>query len=203
MFDWIIGFVQSSGYLGIAVLMFIENVFPPIPSELIMPLAGFAAAQGKLGIVPAVLAGSVGSLLGAVFWYYVGRWVGNDRLKRWASRHGRWLTLSPSELEQASRWFCERGGFAVLIGRLVPAVRTLISVPAGIARMPLGHFVVYSAFGTLAWTALLASAGYLLAENYQVVSEWIDLLTYVVIGLAMAVYVYRLVNFQRATNTNS
>lgn len=196
MFDWIVGFVQSSGYIGIALLMLAENVFPPIPSELIMPLAGFSAARGELGIVWAVLAGSAGSLAGAVFWYYVGRWVGGDRLRAWAGRHGRWLTLSPAEVDQATAWFQRHGGLAVLIGRLVPAVRTLISVPAGIAGMPLPRFLAFSAVGTVVWTAFLAGAGYLLGENYQAVSGWLDPVTYAVVGIIVAVYLYRVATFR-------
>ena len=197
MFDWIVGFVQGSGYLGIALLMLAENVFPPIPSELIMPLAGFSAARGEPGIVWAVLAGSAGSLAGAVFWYYVGRWVGAERLRGWAGRHGRWLTLSPAEVDQATAWFQRHGALAVLIGRLVPAVRTLISVPAGIADMKLPRFLAYSAVGTVVWTAFLAGAGYLLGENYQAVSGWMDPVTYAVVGVVVAVYLYRVATFGR------
>jgi membrane protein YqaA with SNARE-associated domain len=131
MFDWITGLVERTGYVGIALLMLAENVFPPIPSELIMPLAGFAAAQGELGMAGVVAAGTAGALAGALLWYGLGRWVGLERLKRWAAEHGRWLTVSPDDLDRAAAWFGRHGGAAVLVGRLVPAVRTLISVPAG------------------------------------------------------------------------
>ena len=113
MFDWIIALMEATGYLGILLLMLAENVFPPIPSELIMPLAGFAAAQGKLALVPVVLAGSAGSLLGAVFWYELGRRVGGDRLKRFAARHGRWLTLSPDGRTARNRLTVKRLGVVV------------------------------------------------------------------------------------------
>ena len=95
MLDWTVQFLDRAGYLGVALLMLAENVFPPIPSELVMPMAGFAAARGDLGFVGVVLAGAAGSLAGAFFWYGVGRWVGCARLKRWAAQHGRWLTLAP------------------------------------------------------------------------------------------------------------
>ena len=182
MFDWVTGMVEQTGYLGIALLMLAENVFPPIPSELIMPLAGFTAARGDLNIFLVVVAGSTGSLLGAVLWYYVGRWVGCERLKRWTAAHGRWFTISPEEVDQASDWFHRHGGKAVLIGRLLPAVRTLVSVPAGIAGMPLLPFLLYSALGTLAWSGLLAAAGYLLEGQYQAVAGYVNPVSNVIVG---------------------
>jgi membrane protein DedA with SNARE-associated domain len=196
VFEWIVGFVESGGYLPIALLMLAENLFPPIPSELIMPLAGFAAARGELGLASAVLAGSAGSLLGALFWYGVGRRIGAERLRLWAERHGRWLTLSPADVDRARRWFRLRGGLAVLIGRLIPAVRTLISAPAGIAAMPLGRFLALSALGTILWTGLLAGAGYLLGENHQAAAGWLAPFTDAVLAVAAAVYVYRFVTFR-------
>ena len=125
-------------------MMLAENIFPPIPSELIMPLAGFVAAKGQLNPVLVVLAGTLGSLLGALPWYYAGVWLGQERVCALAARHGRWLTLGEKEIRQAIRWFERHGRIAVLIGRLVPTVRTLISLPAGMARMPLLPFLVYS-----------------------------------------------------------
>lgn len=112
--------------------MFLENVFPPIPSEVIMPAAGFAAGQGRLSLIGVIVAGTVGSVAGALFWYYVGKWIGADRLRRWAGRHGRWLTLAPKDIDRVDRWFDQHSGKAVFLGRLVPALRTLISVPAGV-----------------------------------------------------------------------
>jgi membrane protein DedA with SNARE-associated domain len=185
------------GTLGIALLMFAENVFPPIPSELIMPLAGFSAARGERNLLIVIIAGSIGSLLGALLWYYIGQKVGAERLERWARKHGRWLTLSPKEVEQACAWFNRHGGKAVFIGRLIPAVRTLISVPAGIARMPLASFLLYSAAGTILWTALLATAGYFLESQYEKVAHWMNPISNVVIGVIVLGYLYRVVRFGR------
>lgn len=196
MFDWITGLVERSGYLGILLLMLAENVFPPIPSELIMPLAGFTAAQGQLNILLVVLAGTAGSLLGALVWYYVGRWLGADRLRRFAIRHGRWLTLSPGEIDRAHTWFDRHGAKAVFIGRLIPAVRSLISVPAGITRMPLAPFLAWTALGTALWTLLLAGAGYLLQSHYTLVADYLNPLSNVVLGLLVVWYVYRVVTFR-------
>jgi membrane protein DedA with SNARE-associated domain len=197
MVDWITGFISSTGYLGIALLMFAENVFPPIPSELIMPFAGFVAARGELNAIGVLVAGVVGSLLGAVPWYLAGRWLGNERLKRMADRHGRWLTVSREDLERAEAWFHRYGLVSVVVGRLVPAVRTLISVPAGITRMHPIPFFAYSALGTLVWTGFLVGAGYLLESHYERVAEWIDPFSKLVLGAIVATYLYRLVRQRR------
>jgi membrane protein DedA with SNARE-associated domain len=197
MFDWITSLVQQTGYAGIALLMLAENVFPPIPSELIMPMAGFTAHQGQLSFIGVVLAGTVGSVAGALFWYYVGRWVGLTRLRRWATRHGRWLTLAPEEVDQAKDWFDRHAGLAVFVGRLAPAVRTLISVPAGMAAMPLWSFLLFSTIGTGLWTALLAGAGYLLGSQYKLVEGWLNPVSNVIFVALVLIYVYRVVTFGR------
>lgn len=203
MFAWIAGVVEQTGYLGVALLMLAENIFPPIPSEMIMPLAGFTAARGDLNIFLMVIAGSIGSLLGALAWYYVGRWMGSDRLKRWAGRHGRWMTLHPDDVDKAIDWFQRHGGGTVLVGRLIPTVRTLISVPAGIARMPLLPFLVYSALGTVLWTTFLAGAGYLLQSQYQSIANWVNPVTNAVFGLIVMAYLYRVVTFGRRGESKS
>jgi membrane protein DedA with SNARE-associated domain/uncharacterized membrane protein YkvA (DUF1232 family) len=191
VFDWITGIVSEGGYPGIILLMLAENVFPPIPSELIMPLAGFVAAQGRLDPVLVVLAGTLGSVLGALPWYYAGLWLGEARLCAFAARHGRWLTLDEKDLAKAIRWFERHGRIAVLIGRLVPTVRTLISLPAGMARMPLVPFLAYSSIGTLLWTTALTTSGYLLESGYQRVTGYLDLVSKLVIGLIVVVYLWR------------
>lgn len=192
LFDWLTGVIADGGYLGIALLMLAENVFPPIPSELIMPLAGFVAAKGELNAGLVVLAGVLGSLLGALPWYYAGRWVGEARMRAFAARHGRWLTLDEKEIGSAIDWFEKHGRIAVLLARLVPTVRTLISLPAGIARMPLVPFLVYSAIGTALWTGLLAASGFWLRENYTLVADPVDRISKIIIGLIVLIYLWRL-----------
>ncbi|MDC7785307.1 DedA family protein [Rhodoplanes sp. TEM] len=196
MFGWISGFVERSGYLGIALLMLVETVFPPIPSELIMPLAGFAAARGELALVPVILAGSAGSLAGASLWYGLGRWLGGERLRRLAARHGRWLTLEPRDLDGAQAFFRRSCGAAVLLGRLVPGVRTVVSVPAGIVAMPPWRFLVCSAIGTGLWSAGLAAGGFLLGAEFERIAGWLGPIGNVVIGAAAAWYVYRVITFR-------
>jgi membrane protein DedA with SNARE-associated domain len=181
--------------LGISLLMLAENIFPPIPSEIIMPFAGFVAGRGQLTFIGILLAGTIGSLAGALFWYWVGRCVGHDRFKAFCARHGRWLTLSPAEVDRASAWFLRRGWAVVFMGRLVPGVRTLISVPAGVAGMPLVPFLLATTFGTLLWTGFLAGTGYVLAERYLEVGGWIEPVGNAVFVLALGAYGYRVVTF--------
>jgi len=196
MFDRLLELLAQWGYLGIAALMFLENLFPPIPSEIIMPSAGYSAGQGKLSLLGVIAAGTVGSVAGAVFWYYVGKWIGADRLKSWASRHGRWLTLKPRDVDRVDRWFDAHCGRAVFLGRLVPAIRTLISVPAGVFGMGLPRFLLFSTLGSALWTALLAVAGYLLQGQYDRVALWLNPATNVVIGLIVLGYLYRVATWR-------
>ena len=198
MFDWITGFVESAGYAGIALLMFAENVFPPIPSEVIMPLAGFTAARGELNLIGVVAAGTFGTLAGALVWYYIGLRLGLDWIKGIARRHGRWLTLDETGIDNASRWFQRHGRMALVLGHLVPAVRTLISVPAGVSRMHLVPFLAASALGTVAWTAVLTAAGYLLQSQYERVEGYANIGTNIVLGLMLAWYAYRVVTWPGA-----
>ena len=196
MASWIESVVQTTGLFGIAFLMLLENVFPPIPSELIMPLAGYTAAQGEANIVLVIVAGTIGSLAGAFLWYAIGLWVGEERLKRWADRHGRWITLSRDEIDKADDWFDRHGHKAVLIGRLIPTVRTLISVPAGLSEMPWMRFLLYSGIGTTLWTAALALLGYWLGSSYENVSSWLDPVSLAVVAAIAAYYLYRVVTFR-------
>jgi membrane protein DedA with SNARE-associated domain len=171
MFDWIVSVIARLGYVGIALLTFLENVCPPIPSELVIPLAGFVAARGELRIVTVIAVATAGSLAGATVWYVVGQRIGEPRLKRWVSRHGKWLTLSAKDVDRSNDWFRRHGRGAVFVGRLVPGVRTFVSLPAGFSGMPLAPFLLYSALGTVIWTGVLAGAGVVLQANFSRVGE--------------------------------
>lgn len=195
MFEFIVKTISDGGYVGIFLLMFIENIFPPIPSELIMPFAGFAAARGDLNIGLVVVIGTAGSVAGAFPWYLAGALMGQERLKRLAVNHGRWLTVSSQDIDTASMWYQRHGLHATLLGRLVPGVRTLISVPAGIMGMPLLPFTAYSAIGSLLWTGLLAAAGFFLESKYEAVAQYLDPVSKIVIGLIVAAYLYRLMRY--------
>ena len=196
MDQWITGFLESSGYLGVVLLMIAENVFPPIPSELVMPFAGFVAGKGELSLPLVIAAGTLGSVLGALPWYWAGRAIGEERLERWAGRHGRWLTLSASDVRKADDAFDRHAGKTVLFGRLVPAIRTLVSVPAGVSGMPIGRFLLFSTIGSLAWTSVLAGLGYGLGENYERIRSWLGPVTNVIVGLLVVVYLWRVVRWK-------
>ncbi|MCQ4319479.1 DedA family protein [Stutzerimonas stutzeri] len=193
MFDKIVEIVSALGYVGVFLLMLLENIFPPIPSELIMPLAGFVAARGDLNFIAVILVGTAGSVVGALPWYYAGATLGQKRMKHFAARWGPWLTLSPEDVDKASDWFDRHGKSAVFFGRLIPTVRTLISVPAGIAGMSMTKFLIYSTLGSLIWTALLALAGYLLESQYQRVSEYLNPVSTAIVVLMVLYYLYRLI----------
>ncbi|MBA2322129.1 MAG: DedA family protein [Deltaproteobacteria bacterium] len=187
----------STGYAGIALLMFVENVFPPIPSEVIMPLAGYLASQGKLSLLGVILAGTFGSVLGALPLYALGARIGEDRMKRFAAGHGRWLTLSPSDLDRTNAWFERHGHAAVFLCRLVPGVRSLISIPAGIRRMPLATFLLYTALGSAVWTSVLAGIGSALGANFDQVDRYLDPVGYAVFAGIAVGYVYRLARHRK------
>jgi membrane protein DedA with SNARE-associated domain len=196
MFDRIRAYIESGGYLGITLLMFLENLFPPIPSELIMPAAGFEAARGTKSLPLVILSGHAGSLLGALFWYYAGRAFGKARLKTWARRHGRWLTLKPRDVDRVDHWFHRHAGMAVLVGRVIPTVRTLISVPAGVFGMKLPAFLIFTTIGTFLWTAALASGGYLLASHHERVADYINPVATTVVTLVVIGYLVRVLTWK-------
>lgn len=159
--------VEQWGYAGIFAAMVLENVIPPIPSEVIMPLAGFYVGQGKLNFVLVVLAGLLGTVVGALPWYGIGRLVNEERLKHWLERHGRWVGVSARELDDSRVWFQRYGAAIVFWGRLIPAIRTLISVPAGVEMMPFGPFLFWTTAGSLIWNLALTAAGWLLGSRWQ------------------------------------
>jgi membrane protein DedA with SNARE-associated domain len=197
MSDWIIETINATGYVGIFLLMLLESVFPPIPSELIMPFAGFAAARGDLDLWGVLIAGLLGSLAGTLPWYVAARALGLARLKKLADRFGRLATLNSADIDTANAWFSRYGRWAVLFGRLIPAIRTLISVPAGLVAMPFALFMLASAIGTLAWTAVLTGLGYLLADNYERVESFVDPVTRLVVVALVLVYLYRFFTWKR------
>ena len=173
MAEWINGLMSSLGYWGIGLLMFLENLFPPIPSELIMPLAGFTVAQGKMNFWIAVFAGTVGTMAGTYAWYYLGRLANYQRLQIWTERYGKWIMVTAHDLDRVNNWFNQHGSKAVFFGRMVPGIRTLISLPAGINKMPFVTFTIYSTIGTLLWTLGLTTAGLLLGDNYASIEGYI------------------------------
>ena len=173
------------GYALITLGMFLENLVPPIPAELIMPLGGFLAHKGPLQLVPVILSGLLGTVLGAWFWYGIGRLINEERLEHLIGRHGRWLGVTPVGLRQSRRWFQRHGAAVVFWGRLVPGVRTLISVPAGIELMPQPGFLAWTTAGSSILVIALALAGKTLGENYGTVVRWMEPISDLVIRSAL------------------
>jgi membrane protein DedA with SNARE-associated domain len=188
--------IERGGYAGILLLTFIETIFPPLPSELFMPMAGFVAARGPLTLPGVIACGTLGSLAGAWFWYALGRAIGLERMKQLAADHGRWLTLHPDDIDRGARWFADHGGGVVLFGRMVPAIRSVVSIPAGIAHMPTGRFLALSGLGSLIWTSLLMTAGYKLGEDYEKVAAWAAPVSNIVVALLVTGYLWRLATFK-------
>ncbi len=193
MFEWITLVIQRLEYVGVAALTFLENLFPPIPSELVIPLAGFVAARGGMRLDAVIAMATLGSLAGAFVWYEVARRIGEERLRAWVRRHGRWVTLGTADLDRAQQWFERHGRSAVLFGRLMPGVRTFVSLPAGFSGMPLMPFLFFSAVGTLAWTTALAFAGVMLQANFTVVGDYVNLATNILLAALALLLVRRYV----------
>ena len=191
MSDWIVRLIEQSGYLGVAFLMFLETVFPPIPSEVIMSIAGVTAGQGKLSYGWVVAAGTAGAMLGNILWYLAARALGIIRLKPIIERWGRWITMNWAEVQRAERWFALHGTFFVFVGRLLPTVRSLVSVPAGLLKMRFRDFFIASTIGTAGWTALLAGAGYELGQNYGEIDKILGPASTAIMVVLAAGYIYR------------
>jgi membrane protein DedA with SNARE-associated domain len=197
MKEWIVNLIDSTGYFGLALLMFLENVFPPIPSELIMPLGGFGASQGKLTLPLVVLTGTVGSVVGQLPLYYLGHYLGKRRLMNLANRYGKWLAVSGADIDTSMGWFSRHGGKAVLLCRLVPGVRSFISIPAGICGMSLPKFLLYSFVGMGVWAGVLAYAGFMLGQNYERVEKYVGPVSYVVFGVLIVALIVWIVHRKR------
>ena len=177
----VVSLVGSLGAPGVGIAVAAEHLFPPIPSEVILPSAGFAAASGSMGLVSAIVWATVGSVMGAWALYGLGAWFGRDRFYALAAKIP---FVKESDIQRAEAWFVRRGPVAVLLGRIVPVVRSLISIPAGIERMKLLPFTLYTAIGSAVWNSILIGAGYVLGANWSVVEEWISRYQLIVFGLA-------------------
>ena len=190
--EWVINVIETLGYLGLTVLVALENIFPPIPSELILPLAGFLTGQNRLSFPLVLVATTLGSLLGALLLYGIGMAAGQRGIRRLFERYGHWALLTSEDLTRAETWFDRYGPVAVFIGRLVPVMRSLVSIPAGYRRMPLGQFLLLTGFGSALWNGALVSLGWALGENWRQIEEYVAWLQYLVIA-AVAVLVLRFV----------
>jgi len=191
--EWIKQLIETLGYPGIVLVMALENVFPPIPSELVMPLAGFMAAEGTFNLVGVIMAGMIGSVIGALVLYYLGLWANEPIIRAFVRRWGRYALISENDLDVSLSYFSRYGEAVIFFGRLIPIVRSLISVPAGMQRMPLPKFLLYTVIGTTIWSAILSIAGWVLQENYQRVAGVVERYQSIVIllvALAVAAFLY-------------
>ena len=196
MEGWIIRLVDWAGYWGVAALMLLETVFPPVPSEVIMTVAGVAAARGTMTLAATILAGTAGAMLGNWLWYWLAIRFGRTRLHAFIDRNSRWLTLDWDEVERGERLFARHGAIIVLVARMIPTLRSLISVPAGLFRMSQRRFLVFSTIGTLGWSAALAGAGYFLGSQFDDVEQWLGPLSALVIAAIVLTYLWRVLTWK-------
>jgi len=200
--DWIVAVVERFGYLGVALLTAAENLFPPLPSEVVLPLVGFAVSKGVLTLAGAVAAATLGAVAGAVALYWIGAAVGMARVRAFVQRRGRWLLLDAEDVDRSEGWFRRNSAWAVLVGRLVPGVRSVVSLPAGAARMPLGSFLLLTTAGSAVWSAALVGLGYILGAQWERVSAWVDrvgMVVWAAIALAVLVVLVRRASQRRET----
>jgi membrane protein DedA with SNARE-associated domain len=185
---WIEEIILAIGYPGVALIMLIENLFPPIPSEFVMPFAGFLAGRGSFDFWTVVAAGTAGAVLGAIALYYIGYFVGEPLLRVFVRRYGRYWLLSEADLDRSLDLFTRHGSIMVFVGRVIPLVRSLISIPAGMSRMPFLRFLVLTTLGSAVWSGVLAYAGLLLGENWEQILGFIERYQrFVLVALALAV----------------
>jgi membrane protein DedA with SNARE-associated domain len=187
--DWVTEVIDALGYVGVAFLVAIENLFPPIPSEVILPLAGFVAGRGDANLALMIMAATAGSLVGAWILYGVSALIGPTRMRAFLERYGRWVGVRPADLDRAEAWFDRRAVAAVLLGRCIPLVRSVVSIPAGFRRMPPAPFTICTVIGSTVWNTSLIGAGAVLGERWDRVGDVVGLLQGVVIIAGVAAVV--------------
>ena len=200
--NWVQDVINQFGYLGVALLVVIENVFPPIPSEVVLPFAGFVAQQGASAVnatagaaqsdttvVGMMIAATVGSVVGALILYFVSAAIGPERLRQFVERFGKWFGVKSSDLVRAEEWFDRRSVVAVLVGRCVPLIRSIVSIPAGFRRMKLTSFVVLTAIGSAVWNIALIGAGAVLGDQWERVGEYVGVFQWLVIAVVLLLLV--------------
>ncbi|NBQ98846.1 MAG: DedA family protein [Actinobacteria bacterium] len=198
MVQWATDVIDAIGLAGVAFLVALENIFPPIPSELILLLAGFNVSEGRFGVVGAVLAATAGSVVGAYFLYAVGRLVQDERLERFLAGAGRFVGLKRTDVHKGFQWFDRHGTFVVLFGRLIPVVRSVVSIPAGSDNMPIARFTMLTAAGSLVWNTVWVAVGWGLGDQWEKAGKWGDYLQYGVITLAAVGFIVLVVRSRRA-----
>ena len=183
---WVQDVIEQLGYLGVALLVVLENVFPPIPSEIVLPFAGFVAQRGSDSVVLMILAATVGSVIGALIMYWIAAVIGDDRLHAFTRKFGKWVQIREADLTRAEEWFDRHAMSAVLVGRCVPLIRSVVSIPAGFRRMKLIPYIAYTFLGSLVWNIALVGAGAVLGENWERVEPVIATFQWIVIVVILA-----------------
>lgn len=196
MTEFILKLIEDAGYFGIFLLMLLENVFPPIPSEVIMGLAGMGVSRGTFALWPVLVVGTAGTLAGNYFWYEVGRRLGYQGLKPWVERWGRWLTMDWEDVERLIRFFHERGGWTVFVFRFMPTFRTMVSLPAGMATMPHWRFALATFGGSLIWNGVLLWAGIVLDSRFAELERYIGPAAIVTFVAILIFYLYRVATWR-------
>ncbi|MCK6067198.1 MULTISPECIES: DedA family protein [Microbacterium] len=185
--DWTVSLMDIIGPVGAGLAIALENLFPPLPSEVVLPMAGLAASRGSFSLAEALIWTTIGSIVGALALYGLGRWLGVQRLRRIADRMP---LMKVQDVDVTVAWFQRHGGKAVFFGRMLPIFRSLISIPAGVAKMPVWRFTLLTAAGSLIWNTIFVLAGYLLGEQWHVIEQYADILQYVVIAAVLVAVVW-------------
>ena len=198
MQEFILTIMEQFGYIGVFLLIAIENIFPPIPSEVILLFGGFMTTYTKLNIVIMIIAATLGSILGAIVLYYIGKIFNKDRLKKIISgKIGKILRLKNSDIDKADKWFDTKGNKTVFFCRFIPIVRSLISIPAGMSEMPMGKFLVYTTFGSLIWNTVLVVIGSIVGENWTSILTIFDTYSSIVVVVIAIIFVICVYLFYR------
>ena len=204
--DLITKTVETNPYIAYFVIsfaMFLENLIPPIPSEIIMPLGGFFVYTGDLNFYILIISGLIGTVVGALPWYFLGKLLNEKKLSNFIDRKGKFVGISLKDLDKSRLWFDKYGALLVFWGRLIPGIRTLISVPAGIELMPLNKFLIWTSLGSLIWVIFLTSAGYLFGENYEIIGLYIDNFKIILKPIFVILILFFLIRFFKKLKSNN
>ena len=203
MIDWAADFIDAIGLLGVAALVALENIFPPIPSELVLLLTGFNVSEARFGYVGAVVFATIGSVVGAYFLYGIGRLLHEDRLEAFLAGIGRFVGLKKSDVHKGFQWFERHGSAVVLFGRLIPVVRSVVSIPAGAEKMPLSRFTILTALGSFVWNAVWIAIGWGLGDQWKKAGTWGDYIQYGAVALILVGMVVLVVRVRRKNSSST
>ncbi|MFM7093238.1 MAG: DedA family protein [Actinomycetota bacterium] len=201
MINWAADVIDAIGFVGVAALVALENVFPPIPSELILLLTGFNVSEGRFDFVSGVVAATIGSVVGAYFLYALGRLVHEARLEKLLAGVGKYLGLKKTDVHKGFQWFVRHGTAVVLFGRLIPVVRSVVSIPAGAEKMPIARFTLLTAAGSLVWNIVWVAIGWGLGDKWEKAGKWGDYLQYGVIAIVIGGLVVIVLRARRRNRT--